>query len=99
VESLARRYAAACDDEIGAELRDSIEIQQYLFADRRRIAQIIRGARRERATTRLILDYTMGRRAYREIRWRILARRPLLTSRLLWNRLTKKVIVAGARRL
>jgi geranylgeranyl reductase family protein len=99
VESLARRYAAACDDEIGAELRDSIEIQQYLFADRRRIAQIIRGARRERATTRLILDYAMGRRAYREIRWRILARRPLLTSRLLWNRLTKKVIVAGARRL
>jgi len=95
-ESLARRYAAACDDEIGAELRDSIDIQQYLFADKRRIAQIIRGARNARATTRLILDYAMGRRSYREIRWRILARRPLLTGRLVWTRLTKKAIVAGA---
>jgi len=97
-ESLARRYTAACDYEIGGELRDSIEIQQFLFADRRRIAQIIRGARRERATTRLILDYATGRRSYREIRWRILARLPLLTGRLVWNRLTKKGIVAGAGR-
>jgi geranylgeranyl reductase family protein len=97
-ESLARRYAAACDYEIGAELRDAIEIQQYLFEDRRRIGQIIRGAHREGATTRLILDCVMGRRTYKEVRWRILARSPLLTARVLWRRLTKKGIVPGALR-
>ena len=94
-ESLARRYAAACDYEIGVELRDSIEIQQYLFEDRRRIRQIIRGAHREGATTRLLLDYAMGRRSYKEVRWRILARSPRLAGRVLWNRLTKKVVVGG----
>ena len=36
---LAGRYRRACDHEIGAELRDSVLIQRYLFADRRRIAQ------------------------------------------------------------
>src|SRR4029077_13158849 len=34
---LAARYASACDEEIGAELRDSVLIQQYLFRDHARI--------------------------------------------------------------
>ena len=38
---LARRYRRACDDEIGSELRDSVLVQRYLFADRRRMAQMI----------------------------------------------------------
>src|SRR5262245_20725742 len=96
--SLAGRYAAACEREIGPELRDSIDIQQYLFADRRRIAHVIRGVHRHGATTRLILDHAMGRRSYREIRWRILARSPLLAGEVLWNRLTKLAIVGGAER-
>ena len=41
------RYRRACDREIGAELRDSVLIQRYLFADRRRIARVIAGASRE----------------------------------------------------
>src|SRR5262249_51213851 len=48
--TLARRYKDAINYEIGAELRDSVLIQRYLFADRRRIAQIIGGANREPAT-------------------------------------------------
>jgi flavin-dependent dehydrogenase len=105
--SLGRRYAAACDYEIGVELRDSVVIQRYLFADRRRIAQIIDGAGRELAATRLILDYAVGRRSYRAVRWRLLARSPLLAGRLVWNRIAsgdgasrarKKSLSAAARR-
>src|SRR5207237_587023 len=43
-DHLARRYQRACDYEIGAELRDSILIQKYLFADRRRMTHMIRNA-------------------------------------------------------
>ena len=88
--SMATRYTSACDYEIGAELRDSIAIQRYLFADRRRIARIVRGANRERATTRLILDLAMGRRSYKEVRRRILVRAPLLAGRLIWELASKK---------
>jgi geranylgeranyl reductase family protein len=88
--TLARRYAAACDYEIGAELRDSVAIQRYLFGDRRRIGRIIRGANRERAATRLILDFARGLRSYKTVRRRILARSPLIAGRLIWERLTKR---------
>ena len=83
---LLTAYRKACDDEIGCELRDSVSIQRYLFADRRRIARVIDGANRERALTRLILDFAIGRRSYRAVRRRILARAPLLTARLLVER-------------
>jgi flavin-dependent dehydrogenase len=83
---LAAVYRRACDYEIGCELRDSVLIQRYLFADRRRIARVIDGANRERALTRLILDFAGGRRSYRAVRRRILARAPLLVARLLLQR-------------
>jgi geranylgeranyl reductase family protein len=83
--TLARRYAAACDHEIGVELRDSVLIQRYLFGDRRRIARVIDGAERERRTARLILDYAMGWRSYRAVRRRILFRSPLVAAHLAWN--------------
>jgi flavin-dependent dehydrogenase len=83
---LLTAYRKACDDEIGCELRDSVLIQHYLFADRRRIAQLIDGANRERVITRLILDFAIGRRSYRAVRRRILARAPLLAARLLVER-------------
>jgi geranylgeranyl reductase family protein len=87
--SLARRYAAACDYEIGAELQDSVAIQRYLFGDRRRIGRIIRGANRERATTQLILDFARGLCSYAQVRRRILARSPLVAARLIWELMTK----------
>jgi geranylgeranyl reductase family protein len=77
------RYSRACDREIGSELRDSVLIQQYLFADRDRVTQIVSGANRERAVTRLVLDLAIGRRSYRDVRRRILARSPLLFVRML----------------
>jgi flavin-dependent dehydrogenase len=97
VTNLVRRYRRACDYEIGAELRDSVLIQRYLFADRRRIAQAISGANREPASTRLILDFAMGRRTYRDMRRRLLVRMPWLAGRLVWEELRKKIVVGGRR--
>jgi geranylgeranyl reductase family protein len=83
---LARSYCRAISCEIGAELRDSVLIQRYLFGDRRRIAAIIGEAPRHGATTRLVIDLALGRRSYRDVRRRIVVRAPLLASRLLWER-------------
>jgi len=98
VKNLVRRYRRACDYEIGAELRDSVRIQRYLFADRRRIAQVISGANRERSSTRLILDFAMGRRTYRDMRRRFLVRMPWIAGRLIWERLREKTVVESSRR-
>lgn len=88
LHTLARRFACAVDHEIGAELRDSVLIQAYLFADPRRIAHVIAGAHRAPAITRLILDFaTGGRMTYRQLRRRVLAQAPLLAGRLAWERL------------
>jgi geranylgeranyl reductase family protein len=97
VERLASEYSRACDYEIGAELRDSVLIQRYLFADRRRIAAVIRGTRREPATTRAILEFAIGRRSYGSLRRRLLARSPVLAGRLVWERLRKNLLVPGPR--
>ena len=75
---LAERYRRAVGAEIGPELRDSVLIQRYLFGDRGRIAAIIRQAPRQTTMTRLILDFAVGRRSYRNLRWQVLARAPLL---------------------
>jgi len=96
--SLARRYRRAWDHEIGAELRDSVLIQRYLFSDRRRIARIISGANRERTITRLILDFATGRRTYRDLRRQVFTRSPLLAGRLILERFREKVVVDNSRR-
>jgi geranylgeranyl reductase family protein len=86
-DALARRYQCACDREIGAELRDSVLVQRYLFGHRRRIARVIAGATRDPAATALVLDFAIGRRPYSEIRRRLLARWPLLALRFAGQKL------------
>ncbi len=93
--TLARRYRRACHYEIGAELRDSVLLQRYLFADCRRIARVIEGAGCEQGITRLVLDLAVGTRGYRDVRRRVLARSPLLAGRLVWERIRKKVLPEG----
>jgi len=80
---VADRYCRMVNDEMGDELRDSVLLQRYLFADRRRIDAVIAGADGNRALTRLILDFAMGRMNYRTLRRRMLTRSPLLAVRLL----------------
>ena len=82
---VAERYSRACRDEIGAELRDAVTLRRYLFADRRRIARIIEGAKREGAMTKLVLDFALGRLSYPALRLRFFARAPLVAGRLLWE--------------
>jgi flavin-dependent dehydrogenase len=96
VASLARRYQKAIRREVGAELRDSVLIQRYLFADRRRIASVIAGASGEPALTRLILDFAIGRLSYRTLRWRMLRRVPRLAAHLAWGRFKTKFLSATA---
>jgi geranylgeranyl reductase family protein len=88
--NLAARYMSACDREIGAELRDSVLIQRYLFGDRGRIRAVIAGAQREKAITGLILDFAVGRLPYRELRRRMFVRAPGLAARLAWELVRKK---------
>ena len=73
IRGLAPRYGRAVDDEIGAELRDSVLIQRYLFADRRRIARVVAGARHAADLTGLILDFAVGGMTYKALRRRMFA--------------------------
>jgi flavin-dependent dehydrogenase len=79
---LAKPYRRAVESEIGAELRDSVLIQRYLFRDRRRIASVIAHAPHASDITRLILDFAVGRLSYRGLRRRLFVRSPLLAVRL-----------------
>jgi hypothetical protein len=92
VSTLARCYQRAVRHEVGAELRDSVLIQRYLFADRRRIASVINGASRERALTGSIVDFAAGRLSYTTLRWRVLRRVPRLAAHLAWGRLKTKLL-------
>lgn len=82
---VARRYRRACRREIGRELVESVLIQRYLFADRRRMAHIIRNAHRQGKATRAILEYATGRRSYASVRFHLLSRFPRLAFRLMWE--------------
>ncbi|MGH9141062.1 MAG: NAD(P)/FAD-dependent oxidoreductase, partial [Vicinamibacterales bacterium] len=90
VGELSVRYRRACDYEIGAELRDSVRIQRYLFGDSRRIGQLIDGANREQRIVGLMLDFVAGSRSYRDLRRRILSRSPHLLLSFLCDCLTTK---------
>jgi flavin-dependent dehydrogenase len=86
---LADRYTRAIDREVGSELRDSVRIQRYLFANRARISRVVAGARRQGANTRLILEYARGLLTYRQLRWRMVARSPWLAARLVWEQVVQ----------
>jgi flavin-dependent dehydrogenase len=89
VPTLAPRYQKACNREIGRELRDSVLLQRYLFADRRRIARVVNGARRNAKLTALLLDFVQGRLSYHQLRWRLLTRSPVFAAE--WLRAWKWV--------
>jgi geranylgeranyl reductase family protein len=88
--SFSGLYRKSWDDEIGAELRDSVLIQRYLFADRGRIRAAVDGASRENVLTRLILEFVIGRRSYPSLRRAMLTRSPGLGVRLLWESIRRK---------
>jgi len=92
VSKMASRYRRACDYEIGAELRDSVRIQRYLFADSRRIGHLIDGAHRETRAVRLMIDFVSGSRSYRDLRRQILLRSPSHLLSFMRDCLTTKAL-------
>ena len=70
--------------EIGAELRDSVLIQRYLFHSAQRMDRVVRGANARPEFSRLLVDYASGRLSYRAARRRLLWHFPRLAPRLAW---------------
>ena len=78
----AGRYVRAWRREIGAELRDSVLIQKYLFRDASRIDGVVSSADTYRQAADTIIAYAMGTISYAEARRRFLARFPRVVVRM-----------------
>jgi len=74
-ESLWRR-------ELGAELRDAVWVQRYLFANATRVDAMVRGARAYPAIASGLVDYAVGSRTYRSARMRLISRLPAVAARV-----------------
>ncbi|NUR53219.1 MAG: geranylgeranyl reductase family protein [Acidobacteria bacterium] len=79
-----RGYVRAWRREIGAELRDSVLIQRYLFHSGPRMDRVVRGANARPEFSRLLVDYASGRLSYHAARRRLLWHFPRLLPRLTW---------------
>lgn len=79
-----REYRRNWRREIGAELRDSVLIQRYLFHSPQRMDRVVRGANLRPEFSRLLVDYASGRISYRAARRRMLWHFPRLGPRLAW---------------
>lgn len=81
--ALAHSYRQACEGELGQELRDSVRVQRFLFADASRIDRVIRAAKRNKKQTQLLLAYATGRMSYHSARWRFVLGSPIVALRVL----------------
>jgi flavin-dependent dehydrogenase len=77
-----RGYVRAWRCEIGAELRDSVLIQKYLFHAPERMDRVVRGAKVRPEFSEILVDYASGRLSYRAARRRLLWYFPRLLPRL-----------------
>lgn len=83
--AVARRaYVRAWKHEIGAELRDSVLIQKYLFHSAVRMDRVVRGAQTRPEFSRILVDYARGLTSYRAARRQLLWHFPRLLPRLAW---------------
>ena len=76
------RYPRAWQREIGAELRDSVLVQRYLFRDTRRIDRMVQGARIYPDLAQRLIQYAAGQLPYERARRRLAVRLPLLAARV-----------------
>jgi geranylgeranyl reductase family protein len=91
-----RAYARAWRREIGAELRDSVLIQKYLFHSPARMDRVVRGAQTRPVFSETLVDYASGRLTYRAARRRLLWHFPRLLPRLAWIALRGRPAPTGA---
>lgn len=78
-----RLYVRAWKRELGAELRDSVLIQRYLFPSAARMDRVVRGANSRPEFSQLLVDFASGRLSYRAARRRVLWLFPRLLPRLM----------------
>jgi len=78
-----RAYVRTWRKEIGAELRDSVFIQRYLFHHPARMDGVVRVARTRPVFAGTLIDYASGRLTYHAARRRLLWHFPRLLPRLL----------------
>lgn len=78
-----RAYVRAWKRELGAELRDSVLIQRYLFPSPARMDRVVCGANARPEFSQLLVDFASGRLSYRTARRRLLWLFPRLLPRLL----------------
>jgi geranylgeranyl reductase family protein len=81
------RFQKLWKKELGAELRDSVLIQRYLFASHDRVNRVVRGGRELPWLTTAMVDYVAGKRSYSELRRDVLLRSPATAARLAWKAL------------
>lgn len=77
-----RAYVRAWRREIGAELRDSVLIQKYLFSTPARMDRVVRVAQTQPEFSEALVDYASGRVSYHAARRRLLWHFPRLLPRL-----------------
>ena len=83
-ERARRAYLRAWRAEIGAELRDSVLIQRYLFRTRERMDGVVSVANSRPEFSQWLVDYASGRLSYLEARRRLVSRFPKLLPKLAW---------------
>jgi geranylgeranyl reductase family protein len=81
------RYQKRWKREMGAELRDSVLIQRYLFGSHDRVNRVVRGGREWPWLTTAMVDYVAGKRSYAALRRDVLLRSPATAARLAWKAL------------
>jgi geranylgeranyl reductase family protein len=91
-----RAYVRAWRREIGAELRDSVFIQKYLFHSPARMDRVVRVAQTRPAFSEILVDYASGRLSYRTARRRLFWHFPRLLPRLAWIALRGRPSQTGA---
>jgi len=84
--SAGPRYQRLWRREIGAELRDAVLVQRYLFSDHERVARIVRGAARVPGLIEMILDHVAGRLSYVALRRRLRVKFPRTVFRVARSR-------------
>lgn len=77
-----RAYVRAWRREIGAELRDSVLIQKYLFSTPARMDRVVRVAQTRPEFSETLVDYASGRLSYPAARRRLIWHFPRLLPRL-----------------
>jgi geranylgeranyl reductase family protein len=84
-EAAGPRYDRLWNREMGAELRDSVRIQRYLFGSHERVNRLVRLGSVSNWFPRAVIDYAAGHRSYRQVRRSLLWQSPFRALRVFFR--------------